>query len=96
MLYEVITTNDEVTREQVAVAFYRYANFKNYDLTTEADLTAYTDASKVSSWANTAMVWATSNNLISGHTATTLEPSKTAIRAEIAVILKKFKEDITK
>ena len=85
-------TNDPLTREQLAAILYRYAGFKGYDVTAAADLSAYSDAAEISSWAEQAMRWANAEGLISGRTTTTLVPGGTATRAEVASILKRFVE----
>lgn len=82
------TTN--VTREQLAVILYRYADSKGYDVTDQADLSGYTDAGSISSYANDAMAWAVGVGLISGLTPTTLSPKETATRAQTAAIFARF------
>ena len=47
----------------------------------------YTDMSKVSSWARDAMYWAISNSMITGTSSSTISPSMTATRGQIAKIL---------
>ena len=90
-------TNDSVTREQLAVILYNYAKYTGYDVTIAfSDLSLFTDASSVSSWAQAATNWANTEGLITGTTMTTLEPSGTATRAQVATILMRFVENITK
>lgn len=87
--------NDPVTREQFAVFLYRYAQEKysrthnddKYELSARADLSVYTDSSKISSWATEAMSWANARGFITGVTDTTLNPSAYVTRAEVATIL---------
>ena len=81
--------SDSVTREQIATILYRYAKYKGYDTGKTADLSAYPDAGNVSSYAKAAMEWAVGTGLISGDKGY-LNPQKTAIRAECAVILMRF------
>ena len=85
---------DYITREQFAAIMYRYAQFKGYDTSKSADLSAYTDAASVSSWAIAPIKWANAENLITGRSATTLVPKGNATRAEAAAILKRFIENI--
>lgn len=68
----------KITREQLAAMLYRYAKLKGYDVSASADISGYTDASSVSSWATDAMRWAVSAGLINGRTATTLAPQGNA------------------
>ena len=89
-------TNDNITREQFAVIMYNYAVKKGHDISAAADLSAYTDADSISSWALGAMKWANTEGLIMGRTATTLAPRGTATRAEAATILMRFVEEFMK
>lgn len=86
----------KITREQLAAMLYRYAKLKGYDVSASADISAYTDASSVSSWATDAMRWAVGAGLINGRTATTLAPQGNATRAEVAAILMRFAQKIVK
>lgn len=81
---------DSVTREQLAVMFYRYAKCVGYDTSAGADLAAFTDASEISAWAREAMCWAYANGLITGRSGSMLVPQDTASRAEVATILMRF------
>lgn len=92
----IFGTNDSVTREQLAVILFNYAKYKGYSVTGTKELSSYADASSVSSWANYAMKWAYAEGLISGTTATTLEPSGTATRAQVSTILMRFVEKFVK
>ena len=86
--------NQAITREQMATILYRYAQFKGYDVTASNNLNAYTDASQISPYAITAMRWANAEGLITGNTATTINPAGDATRAEVATILMRFAENI--
>lgn len=85
---------DNITREQMAVMLYRYAQYKGYDLETGADLSQYTDADGVSAWALDAVRWANGEELLTGRTATTIAPEGMASRAEGATILTRFLERV--
>lgn len=86
--------DDTITREQMASILYRYAQYKNYDVTGSADLSGYADAGKISPYAMTALQWANANRLVSGTTPSTLAPGGSATRAQIASILMRFCENI--
>jgi|GEM_PF-2111182 len=77
---------DKVTREQVCTILYRYLGQPSAG-DPAAVLAAFSDRGKVSSFAENAMAWAVENGIISGKNATTLAPSATASRAEIATII---------
>lgn len=82
--------NRAASREELAQMLYNYAKVKGYDLTASGDLTAFPDGSKVSSWAEAAMVWANGNELINGHDDGTLQPGGDSTRAQAASILMSF------
>ena len=83
---------DNITREQLAAILYRYAQAKGYDTASGADLSAYGDASDVSSWAIPAMQWACGTGVIMGVTESTLLPQGSATRAQVATMLMRFCE----
>ncbi len=87
---------DTITREQMMAILYRYAQYKGYDVTASADLSAYTDATNISSYAVSAMQSAVSEGLINGITDTTLVPGGSATRAQVAAILMRFCENVAK
>ncbi len=84
--------NDPVTREQLASIFYRYAQYKGYDVSTTGSLDSFTDKDSVSAWAQEAMKWAVGNGIINGRENNLLDPQGTATRAEIAAMLHRFIE----
>lgn len=86
--------NDTITREQMAAILYRYAQYKGYDVTASADLSGYSDAAQVSSYALAALQWANAEGLVNGTSGTTLTPGGSATRAQVAVILMRFCENI--
>ena len=82
---------NSLTREQLATFFYRFADLENPDpIEITGDLTGFTDADQVASYATDAMKWAIGEGLISGTTETTLSPKATATRAQVATILMRY------
>ena len=77
-----------ITREQLAAILYRYSGSPPASGT----LDSFTDASSVSSWAQTALCWTVENKLINGLTETQLSPQLTASRAQVATILYRMAE----
>lgn len=78
--------NGAVTREQIAAILYRYAGSPRVN----ASLKGYSDQNKVSTYATTAMEWAVKNGIITGKSATTLDPTGKGTRAEVAVMLHRY------
>jgi hypothetical protein len=81
---------DNVTRQQMVTILYRYAKYKGYDVSGQADLSTFTDSSQISSWASDAMAWAIDAQLVNGVDDDKLDPTGTATRAQIATILMRF------
>ena len=86
--------NDTITREQMAAILYRYARYKGYDVSARAQLSSYSDASQVASYATESMSWAVGSGLITGTSGTTLSPAGSATRAQAAVILARFCQNL--
>lgn len=85
--------HNNVTREQTAAFFYRYAdmhgkvNGKSYTL---IQLTDYPDGASVSSWAVLPMKWANCNGMISGTQQGYLNPQGATLRIHASKILYGF------
>ncbi len=78
-----------ITREQLASILYRYAKwlgFSGYG----SDISGYTDAGKVSSYAYDAMSWAVRSGVVTGTSARVLDPQGTASRAAAAQMVMNF------
>ncbi len=86
--------DDSITREQMAAILYRYAGYKEYDTAARADLTGYIDANGISPYAVEAVQWAVAKGLLTGMTENTLVADGEAVRAQIAMILTRFCENI--
>ena len=85
--------DDAITREQMAAVLYRYATYKNYSVRAEGSLATYSD--KPSDWALTSMSWAVAEGLLQGSDGR-LAPEAGATRAQAAVVLQRFMENMTK
>ena len=83
-----------LTREQAAAIFYRYAQFKGYDVSETADFSTFPDPGKISPWATKEMNWAVGAGLINGVSMedelTYLVPQNSATRSQMAMILMRF------
>ena len=90
----IFAPNAEITREQMALMLYNYAQYKGYDVSASAELSAFTDGADVSSWASHAVQWAVAEGLMSGMGNGTLAPQGTATRAEVSSIMMRFMENI--
>jgi len=78
--------DDDVTREEMVTMLYRFAASQNMDTTTTGDLSNFTDASSVQSYATEPMTWAVGNGIILGMGNNELAPRESATRAQFAAI----------
>lgn len=89
-----------ITREQAVVMMYNYAvKYLGMEFGAGADLSRFPDCDRVSGWAETAMGWAVENGVVGGvrnGDVLTLEPRRSATRAEMATMLRSFCEKILK
>ena len=86
--------NADVTREQMAVFLYRYAQAYGLAGSAAGSLSGYADRSSVSSYAREAMGWAVAKGYITGRSGSQLAPQANATRAEVATICARFTNSI--
>ena len=86
--------NDSITREQLSVVLYRYAQYKEQDTSIGEDtnILSYTDAEEISQYAISAIQWMVGAGLINGETDSTINPKSNSTRAQVAVILMRYLE----
>ncbi|MBR4882020.1 MAG: DUF4838 domain-containing protein, partial [Clostridia bacterium] len=85
--------NENITREQLAAMLHRYAVHKGMEDKNGADVSAFPDASKVSSYAVKDFEWAYGNGIIGGSKSGDklyLNPRNPATRAECATMFSKY------
>lgn len=82
--------DDFITREQMAVILYRYAQIKRYDVSKAADLNEFADNNMISKYAIDGVRWAVAEGLILGVSNSRLNPRDNATRAQAAAILMRF------
>jgi len=87
--------NDSITRQEMAVIFYKYAASKSCDMTASGSAwSGFSDKDTTDSWAVTALTWATDRGIINGSDDGKLMPKDTATRAQAAQIFMRIIEDI--
>ena len=89
-------TNDNITREQMAVMFCRYAKYAGMDVSASKTLDGFTDGSKTSDWAQDAMKWAAAVGLFKGDDTGALRPQDNATRAAVATLYMRMAELMVK
>lgn len=80
--------NDNITREQMAAIFTRYA--ESISIKLFAGEAKFTDNSKISSWAKYSVGVANASGLIQGYTDGSFRPLEYATRAQAATIFQRF------
>lgn len=86
--------NNLITREQLAAFLYRYASQKGRDVSDRAELGVFTDAGQIASYAVEPLRWAVAAGMVNGVAADTLSPGGNASRAQVAVILSRFAQNV--
>ena len=88
---EYFSPDRDITRQELATMFIRYAEFKNVKTENTANLDKFTDKADVADWASDAMKWATDVKLINGTgNGSTLSPTGKATREQFAAIIHRF------
>ena len=85
--------DDNITREQMAKMLKNYAGYRGFDTAARAELSKFSDAASIGSWATADVQWAASYGFISGKPINGLlyvDPQGNATRAECASILERF------
>ena len=88
------TPGGAVTRQQLVALLYRYATLMGYANDQRADLSDYPDAGTVAGYAVEPMQWSVANSIVGGTSNGTLDPTGTATRAQFAVILYRFWDQV--
>ena len=83
--------NGSITRAQFAAMLYRYAEYAGADTAADTStLDKFTDAGSIPSYAVEPLAWAVKNGIVSGTSSTTLSPSGSATRAQVATMLMRY------
>lgn len=80
-----------ISRQEIATMLYRYANYRDGEVTGLVSYDSYPDAKHVQNFAKEPMQWAVGNGLIRGNNGL-LDPSGSAVRAQSATITQRFLE----
>ncbi|MFG6372833.1 MAG: S-layer homology domain-containing protein, partial [Oscillospiraceae bacterium] len=87
-------SDDPITREQMALMLWRYAQLRGQDVSTggEAGLLTYSDFDQAGAWAVSALRWAVGSGVMNGKDGNRLDPKGLVSRAEAAAVLQRFFE----
>lgn len=84
--------NDSITREQLAVILWRYAQKTGSgSIQNGTEILRFPDTGDVADWAKEAMTWAVDREIIRGKSGV-LDPKGSATRAEAAAMLRRYCE----
>lgn len=92
----VFGPNRHITREQLIAIMWRYAKYKDVDVSMgkNTELNKFDDHSDVTAYAVDAVKWSVAANVVKGKTDTTLDPKSDATRAQIAMIFQRYCIDV--
>lgn len=95
---ESFSPNAEITRQQMAVMLFRFAELRDYDPGCDDEiLNSFPDQGRISPYAVGPTAWAVTRYLLRGRSRngiSYLEPRETLTRAEAAVMIRRFDENI--
>ena len=82
----------QITRQQAMAILFRYAGGSSGMETALSGIydSKFTDSASIAPYAKEAVYWGIYNNILTGHTETTLDPAVPATRAEIATFLVRY------
>ncbi len=88
---ELFMPEDTITRAELAVMLYRYAQLLKLDTATSGgELSAFADGGSVADWAAEGMSWCVKNGILKGKNGGILDPRTNVTRAEVSVMLQRF------
>ena len=88
---ELFMPEDTITRAELAVMLYRYAQLLKLDTATSGgELSAFADGGSVADWAAEGMSWCVKNGILQGKNGGILDPRTNVTRAEVSVMLQRF------
>lgn len=91
--------NDPVKRQDLVAIMYKYAAYKGYDTALNGDISKFADKATISTYAENGMKWGVGHSIISGikdGNNVNAQPKASANRAQLAVILKAFDQNVKK
>lgn len=82
----------KITRQEVVTILFRYSGSQSGAETmfTATYDSQFTDSGAIAPWAKSAMYWAIYNGVVNGTSQTTVSPTATATRAEVAAIFVRY------
>ncbi|MCL1925477.1 MAG: S-layer homology domain-containing protein, partial [Defluviitaleaceae bacterium] len=88
--YGQFSPNMNITREQIALMLFNYANYRGITLPTTGWTGGFADANSISPWASVAVEALNSAGVITGRPGGAFDPQANATRAEVAAMFARF------
>ena len=84
--------DEMMTREEMVTMLYRYAMYKEIDMTTEqdTDLKKFVDHNAISDYAMEAMKWSVGKGIIKGMSEISFAPVTLTARCEVVAVIMRF------
>lgn len=86
--------DDKITREQMAVIIYCFADFLGVIPESMDTVLRYPDADRISDYAKNAALYCQTTGIIAGRAGGVFAPNETSTRAEVAAIIQRFVEAV--
>lgn len=83
--------NSEISRQDIATILFRYAKYKEIDLSNDVDLSEFADADQITPYALEAVKWTIKMEIIKGSNGK-INPKGNAKRAEVAAMITRMPE----
>ena len=89
-------TAEPITREELVMMLYQFAQKQEFDVSVKADLSGLGDAATIGEAASDAFAWAYASGIVVGDLENNVNPQKGATRAEVALMLMRFSNQYMK
>ncbi len=84
--------DQSVSRQELAIFIYKYAQYKGLDTSVKGDLNIFKDKGDIADWSKEAVTWAVGSGLISGMGDGTMAPKGTTTRAQLASLFNRLRK----
>lgn len=84
---QLFAPDKSLTRTELVTFLYAFAKAQGWDVTASADLSAYTDAGSIPSYAQNPFQWAVANGIVAGTSDTTLSPEAVTNRLQVCIMV---------
>ena len=86
--------DDPISREEIAMIFFRYAAQRGKDMSISSDLSAWADGAAVSAGTRDAVIWALERDVVTGFADGYLHPAQTVLCGEAIEMIKTIQQKL--